>query len=266
MNTKEQKKKIGLFYHRDSGGEHQQTPPQYVKWGIKTAKELGVEFKAKPDDIKKLMTSGKPFDSNIFFDYKVEGDAISRPALNALFEKLQNSNGEFSHVFICDPDRLCRPDDPLDGIALENKIRRFGVAIVYKNKTLHPIKRGEQHDIAEIITGVVAYDRAGGFLHGHAEKMVSAKIESAEKCHWTGGRPGYGFRRWLVEDNGTQVRTLDDGETVRQKGHHIEALPDEEAMKIVKRILKMLQKQSASEVCRVLNQEGVPSPDASTLR
>ena len=71
MNLKEPD--LSLCYHRDSGGEHQNTPRQYVKWAAVKAKELGVKFGGQPRDIKRLMQTGEAHDNWIYFDYKVEG-------------------------------------------------------------------------------------------------------------------------------------------------------------------------------------------------
>ena len=255
---------LGLLLHRDSGGDHQNTPGQYVKWAALKAKEIGVKFGGKPGDIKKLMQTGKVHDKWIYFDYKVAGDTVSRPALDALKKRIRE--GGVTHLFIPDPDRLSRPDHPMEGIAIESEFRQLGVTIVYKTKTLGPLVVGQRPDIGELISSVVDFDRSGAFLHQHAEKMVAAKTESAENGHWAGGSAPFGYRRWLVTDSDVPVRQLDDGETVRAKGHHVEVLPDEEEFKIVLRILSLLPNHTASAVCRILDSEGIPSPNAGNYK
>ena len=96
--------------------------------------------------------------------------------------------------------------------------------------------------------------------------MVAAKTESAENGHWAGGSAPFGFRRCLVTNSGQTVRQLNAGETVRSKGHHVEALPDEEEFKIVQRILGLLLNHTASDVCRILDSEGIPSPNAGKYK
>ena len=125
---------------------------------------------------------------------------------------------------------------------------------------------GQRPDIGELISSVVDFDRSGAFLHQHAEKMVAAKTESAENGHWAGGSAPFGYRRWLVTDSDVPVRQLDDGETVRAKGHHVEVLPDEEEFKIVLRILDLLPNHTASDVCRILDAEGIQSPNAGKYK
>lgn len=259
--TTNSNKTFGVFYSRDSGGRHQTTPPQYVKWACNTAECLGVSFKGKPTDIKHLMKSRQDYDANIFFDFEVEGDRMSRPALNALFELIETSKQKITHVFIPDPDRLSRPNHPNEGIKLEDRFREHGVTIVYKNRIISPSKRGKRDDFGEFIGRAYEFHRSGEFLDRHAEKMVSAKSELAEKGHWAGGRAPYGFRRWLVQESGIQVRQLEDGEIVRQEGHHVDLFPFEAEFEIALRIRKLLRTKRAPEVCRLLDGEGIPSPD-----
>ena len=94
---------IGVFYHRDSGGEHQNTPRQYVKWAAREAAKLGVEFEGTPSDIELLIENGASYDKYIYLDYKIEGDRQSRPALDALIYRLENEIGEVTHLFIPTP-------------------------------------------------------------------------------------------------------------------------------------------------------------------
>lgn len=77
----------------------------------------------------------------------------------------------------------------------------------------------------------------------------------------------YGFRRWLVKEDGTTVRQLADGEHVRMSGHHVVWLPGpEEELAIIRRVLTMLIDQPASRVAATLTAEGVPPPDAGRER
>ena len=70
----------------------------------------------------------------------------------------------------------------------------------------------------------------------------------------------------MVKDDGTKIRQLNDGESVRAKSSHVEIFPHEEDLKIIFRILKLLPDHSASEVGRILDSEGIPSPDAGRTK
>jgi hypothetical protein len=58
-----------------------------------------------------------------------------------------------------------------------------------------------------------------------------------------------GFRRWLVKDDGAQVRKLEGGERVRTRGQHVVWLPGpENELFVINRILDLLRVMPASRV------------------
>ena len=164
-------------------------------------------------------------------------------------------------------DRLARPDDPFDAIAIEIALRRDGITLVFMDRVLLPIPRGQRLGIEEAIGSYFDYDRAGKERTELAEKMIRAQLSLAKAGYSTGGRPSYGFRRWLVKDDGTRIRELADGERVRMPGHHVVWLPGpEEEFAVIRRILDLLKTVPASRVARMLTNEGVPAPDAGRTR
>jgi hypothetical protein len=100
-----------------------------------------------------------------------------------------------------------------------------------------------------------------------AEKLIHAKIRLAQGGFSIGGEPPYGFRRWLCAEDGTRVRQLDDREIVKRPGHHVVWLPTAtEELNVVRRILDQIVATPATKIARMLNDEGVPSPNAGRLR
>ena len=100
-----------------------------------------------------------------------------------------------------------------------------------------------------------------------ARKIIEAQVALARRGYSTGGRPPHGFDRWLVKDDGTKVRKLEDGERVRMAGHHVVWLPGaEEKLRLNRRIIDMLKKMPALQVAATLTAEGIPSPDAGRIR
>lgn len=255
-----------LFYSRDSGGKHDQTPAEYVAWAKREAEKLGLKFHGTADGIGRMIKSGQPFAGDLFFDSSVCGNLMSRPALDALRETIRR-DPSVSHLFIPRRDRLARPDDPLDGVRLERELRDQGLTLVFMNLVLAPLRRGQRQDIGESIAAVIDYHQSGAFREELAEKMIYAQIQLARQGFSTGGRAPYGFRRNLVRDDGTVVRLLSDGEIIRQAGHHVVWLPGpREELAVIRRILEMLVTMPASRVARTLNEEGVPSPDFGRKR
>lgn len=258
----------GLFYTRDSGGKHEMTPAAYLRWANKRAEELGVDFRVADDTITRMVENRQAVCGDVYLDYDVCGNLLSRPALDALKARI-DTDKSVTHLFIPRRDRLSRPDEPTEGLVLETSLRRSGMTIVFMSNVLGPLARGERVDIGEIVTGVVDYDKAGKDRRDLAEKIISAHLSLARAGYSTGGRPCYGFRRWLVRVDGTKVRQLQDGERVRMAGHHVVWLPvpdDHPEMIVIRRIRELLKTTPASRVARMLTEEGIPSPDAGRKR
>ena len=262
------KKGRGLFHTRDSGGRHEMTPAAYLRWANKRAEELGVDFCVPEDTIARMIENHQAVCGDVYLDYDVCGNLLSRPALDALKARIDSDHSS-THLFIPRRDRLSRPDEPTEGFVLETSFRRSGMTIVFMDKVLGPLARGERVDIGEMVTGVVDYDRAGKDRRDLAEKIISAQLSLARAGFSTGGRPCFGFRRWLVRLDGTRVRQLQDGERVRMAGHHVVWLPvedDHPEMIVIRRIRELLKTTPGSRVARMLTEEGISSPDAGRKR
>jgi hypothetical protein len=207
-----------------------------------------------------MIRDGRSQEGDLFLDYGVKGNQLQRPALDALF-RLARSDRDISHIFIPRRDRFARPDDPLDAMKMEASLREAGLTLVFMDKTLPPLPRG-QRDLGEAIVAMIDYDRASQERRDLAQKILYAQLNLAKAGFSTGGRPPFGFRRWLVQADGTPVRELAEGEYVKRAGHHVLWLPGpEEELARIRRILEMLETTPASRVAALLTAEGVPAPD-----
>jgi hypothetical protein len=205
-------------------------------------------------------------DGDLFIDFDVKGHVLSRRGLDALIEEA-NHDEQVSHVLIPRRDRLARPDDPLDGIRLEDRLHEIGVTLVFIDRISPPTPIGSRKDVTERICALIEYDQSGQFLQDLAYKMIVTQINLAKSGYSTGGRPPYGFRRWLVKADGTKVQELREGLCVRTAGHHVVWLPGpEEELAVIRRIISMLEAMPASRVAAVLTAEKVPTPDAGRYR
>lgn len=255
----------GLFYTRDSGGEHETTPGEYVRWAQRQATALGVRFTGTPEQIEVMIHQGRAQQGDLFLDYGIKGNQLQRPGLDALF-RLARTDLDISHVFIPRRDRFARPDDPLDAMKMEASLREAGLTLVFMDKTLPPLPRG-QRDLGEAIVAMIDYDRASQERRDLAQKILYAQLNLAQAGFSTGGRPPFGFRRWLVQNDGTTVRQLAEGEYVKRAGHHVVWLPGpDEELALIRRLLAMLETLPASRVAAQLTTEGVPPPDAGRWR
>ena len=266
MKIERSRRGRALFYHRDSGGKHDQTLPEYVAWAARRATELQLEFDGTPERIVEMADGGVPVSGDLFLDYGISGNTMSRPALNQLRAIIESDLG-VSHLFIANRDRLSRPNDPLEAVQLEEGLRGVGLTIVYTYRVLQSLKRGRRHELSDRLTSLFEYDKTGRFREELASKMIHAHARLAKDGYSAGGRAPYGFRRWLVDPKGLPIRQLGHGEVVRLAGHHVCWLPGpDEELEVVVRILNLLQTMAASGIARMLTAEGVPTPDAGRTR
>ena len=97
----------------------------------------------------------------------------------------------------------------------------MGVTLVFTDRVCAPLSRGSRQDIAELIVSTLDYDRSGRDRRDLAEKILFSQLALAKAGFSTGGRPPYGFRRWLVNESGEPIRQLDPGERVRKRGDSV---------------------------------------------
>ncbi len=174
----------GLFYTRDSGGEHENTPGEYVRWAQRTAALQGVRFIGTPEQIEAMIRQGNSQEGDLFLDYGVKGNQLQRPGLDILF-RTALTDRDVTHIFIPRRDRFARPDDPIDAMKMETTLREAGLTLVFMDKVLPPMTRG-QRDLGESIVAMIDYDRAGKERHDLAQKddIRSAELGEAGFLDW----------------------------------------------------------------------------------
>jgi len=255
-----------LFYSRDSSGRHEMTPAQYVAWAQRKATEIGLQFDGTGERMTQLIREKCSFLGDLFFDSAISGNLLDRPALQALKAEIVRDR-TVSHLLIPRRDRLARPDQAFQGVELENELRSLGVAIEFMNGRVGPMSQRQRQDLGEGLAAFIDYHNSGSFRDELAEKMIFAQLELARQGFSTGGRPPFGFCRFLVGPDRQVVRELKDGEIVRQKGHHVVWLPGpEQELDLIRRILRELEIRPASQLAKLFNEEGIPSPDAGRMR
>ena len=256
-----------LLLMRDSGGEHETTPGQYVLAAQRVAKREGARFTGTPEQIKAMIAQGLAAQGDIFLDYGVRGSLLSRPGLNALFSEIERDAG-VSHVIIPRRDRLARPEDPFDGAQLERRIRKLGVFVIVDGQTLPPIGRGAESDIATDITTLLDYRESRKGVRMLSEKVVYSQIERAERGFSCGGRAPYGMARYMVGPECSEPRLLEDGLSVKMKEHHVVFRPaDPTQIAAVRRIYDELEQgRTAARVAAGLTADRVPTPDSGRTR
>lgn len=190
-----------VFYTRDSGGKHETTPGEYVHTAKARAESEGLSFGGTPQLIDSMIRNDSSHSGDLFLDYDVKGNLLKRPGLDALLQRIE-SDLTVSHVFIPRRDRLARPDHALDGAQLELKIRSLGVTIIFLDRVCEPLNPGMRDEIGNVIMSLIDYDKAGKDRRELAQKILFAQLSLAKAGFTTGGRPPYGFRRWLTKVDG----------------------------------------------------------------
>jgi hypothetical protein len=257
----------GLFYHRDSEAHSDLAPPQYVEWARTEAARLGVTFTGTPAVITDMIAGNRSVDGDLYLDYGVSGNVLSRPGFDRFRERAV-SDRSVSHLFVSKRDRLGRPDNPLDSMFIEYQLRSAGLTLVLMGgSTLPPVAQGERIDLADMLTSLIEYDTSGKFRRDLAEKLIHAKVRLAKGGFSIGGEPLYGFRRWLCAEDGTRKRQLEDHERVKMPGHHVVWLPTAtDELAVVRRILDLIETTPAARIARLFNEERIPSPKAGRTR
>jgi DNA invertase Pin-like site-specific DNA recombinase len=265
--TKRPEKGRALFYHRDSAAASELAPPQYVTWAQAESAKLGLTFAGTPDAIVSMIARGVSAEGDLFIDYGISGNQLTRPGFDA-FRTRASSDTAVSHLLVSKRDRFARPDNSLDAMLIEYELRSAGLTIVLMGgKILPPIPRGQRIDLADLLTSMIDYDASGKFRRDLSEKLIHAKIKLAGAGFSIGGEPVYGFRRWLCAQDGTRKRELEDREVVKKPGHHVIWLPTATAeLTVVTRILDLIETTPAARIARLLNAEGIPSPKAGRVR
>ena len=98
-----------LFYTRDSEGHSDLAPPQYVAWARREAARLGVAFAGTPEAMEAMIARGVPAESDLFIDYGISGNVLSRPGFDA-FRSRALRDPAVSHLFVPRRDRIARRD------------------------------------------------------------------------------------------------------------------------------------------------------------
>lgn len=180
-----------------------------------------------------------------------------RLGLQQLLSDALNPARDFSAILVLDVSRWGRFQDPDQAAHYEYICRAAGVAVAYCAEQFEN-DGGMIAAIAKNLKRVMAAE----YSRELSSKVTRAKLQQARLGFRQGGSVGYGFRRMLVEEDGTPYRVLKPGQF---KGVHTDRVrtvlgpPEEQA--VVRRIFKLflLEKGSFRAVAQQLNNEGVPT-------
>ena len=85
-------KLVGLCLHSGFGRKHETTPAEYLSWARKKAAELSLHFAGTPEQIQAMIDTGSAHEGDVFIDYGVTGDKLSRAGLDDMSALLCPTN------------------------------------------------------------------------------------------------------------------------------------------------------------------------------
>ncbi|MFM7035786.1 MAG: recombinase family protein, partial [Planctomycetia bacterium] len=126
-----------------------------------------------------------------------------------------------------------------------------------------------QSALGQTALSLFSYHESGEFSRKLSERIVLVQRQRAAEGYSTGGRPPFGFGRFLCDArSGAVIAELDDNVEVQKKGCHVRFLPkDETKIAVWIRILEWLEADwGYKRIANELNRLGIPSPDAGRTR
>jgi len=263
-------KKKGLIYLRRSSDKQATSLESQLRWAVGEAPHCGVVVDASQADLEHMQREGLSAYNSIRLDDGITGSNLNRQGLQRLLSDA-TAKTEISHIFAYRRDRIGRPEDPLDTLQLEKQLGHRGITLVFSDKVVEPIARG-QRDLARDLGALIDYNESGAFLDQLAERMILTHQTLAKKGYSTGGNPPYGHVRALYGPDDCFVEFLPKGRSVRQDGYHVRWVPgtepeDREKIKVWLYILELYKSGwGGKRIANHLNTQGVPSPGAGTKR
>jgi len=254
-----------LFYGRRSGEQQEQSLENQLTWAINQAATDDVSLDVNLETLKEAQANRLSNVGVLFIDDAVTGSKANRPGITALFQTALIDRS-VSHIYVYKRDRLHRPDDPAGAVSQENRLLRAGITLVFVDGDAKPREDGRT-DMAGQIMALLDYHKSGEFLVDLSQRILGSKQALANAGFSAGGRPPYGFGRFLKHPDG-KLDPLADGMRVRMDGCHVVHLPsDEEKIAVWLSILEMKYRGLGIQaIAEELNHRGIPSPDSGRTR
>ena len=254
-------------YLRRSTSAQESSLETQLQWAIDAARRHGIPLRASLDDLQYMQLHRLSCYKDIYLDDATSGSKTKRPAFDAMIAEVRGDSS-ISHLFVFKRDRFGRPKDPVDMMVIERDLRLMGVTLVMSDVVIDPSTTG-QSALGQTAMSLFGYHESGEFSRKLSERIVLVQAQRAAEGYSTGGRPPYGFGRFLCDARtGEVIQELDDNVEVQKKGCHVRFLPnDERKIAIWIRILEWLEADwGYKRITNELNRLGIPSPDAGRTR
>ena len=264
------KKNKGLIYLRRSSDKQATSLESQLTWAVGEAQRTGVSVDAARADLEHMQRKGISSYKSIRLDDGITGSNLNRQGLQKLISDVTNSV-EISHIFAYRRDRISRPEEPLETLQIEKQLGHCGITLVFSDKVIEPIARGERN-LARDLDGLMDYYNSGAFLDQLAERMILTHQTLAKKGYSTGGNAPYGHVRALYGPDDCFAEYLPRKRNIREDGYHVRWVPgpkpeDRKKIKVWLYILELYKSGwGGKRIANHLNALGIPSPGAGTKR
>ncbi len=179
-----------------------------------------------------------------------------RPELRRLLEDVIQGSCGFSAVLVYDVSRWGRFQDADESACYEFVCKSAGVRVHYCAEAF-----SNDDSIASGLLKALKRSMAGEYSRELSGKVFAAQCRLARMGYKLGGKPGYGFRRLLLDTNGKPLVRLEDGQWKYLASQHVKlVLGPEEELAIVRLIYSLYVDEdlSPAQIVRRLNERKIP--------
>jgi len=182
-----------------------------------------------------------------------------RPDFMRMVRMVESGKSDFKRILVYDVDRWGRPIDPDESTYWEYHFKRYGVQVTYiSDESIN------DNSLAGRLTKKIKQELATEESHKQSLRVRErSKLRAAEGFR-VGGFAPFGFKRLLVEADGTPIKVLEHGERKYEKHQRVILTPgDSQEIEVVKRIYAMtIAGKGVRAIMNILNKEGIPAPSA----
>ncbi len=232
---------------------HHRPAAQYLRMST-DRQDVSLEYQAKT--IAKWAEAHGYSIVETYSDEGISGVGIEkRQALKDLLRTVIGGQSPFHAVLVYDVSRWGRFQNPDQAAHYEFMCQEAGVPVEYCAESF----RNDGSAMSGLIKHVKR-TMAAEFSREASARLSKAKMVLRNRSYWTGGLPGYGYRRAIVNSDGAVVRVCDNLERASSAHCHTRlVLGPSHEVETVRGIFRdfLLADGTYTSVTRALNADGV---------
>ncbi|MEM6780770.1 MAG: recombinase family protein [Pseudomonadota bacterium] len=182
-------------------------------------------------------------------------DIGGREALQRLIADVQDGSAAFNIILVLDVTRWGRFQDADESAYYEYICRRAGIDVQYVAEQFE----NDGSPVSTIVKGVKRA-MAGEYSRELSAKVFAGQCRLIEKGFRQGGPAGYGLRRMLIDEHGSDKGTLKRGEHKSLQTDRVVLVPGpKDEIDTVRRIYRCFvdKRMNESEIALQLNRQGI---------